>query len=68
MLLQEAAMSVIGYRRVSSEDQNLDRQDLGQVDKVFEEKVSGKSAKDRPALQARQCLRLPTPIAGLEPT
>ena len=45
-------MSVIGYRRVSSEGQNLDRQDVGQVDKVFEEKLSGKSAKDRPALQA----------------
>lgn len=45
-------MATIGYRRVSSEGQNLDRQDLGQVDKVFEEKLSGKSAKDRPALQA----------------
>jgi DNA invertase Pin-like site-specific DNA recombinase len=45
-------MSVIGYKRVSSEGQNLDRQDLGQIDKVFEEKLSGKSAKDRPALQA----------------
>ena len=33
----------IGYRRVSSEDQNLDRQDLGTVDKVFEEKLSGAS-------------------------
>lgn len=41
----------IGYRRVSSVDQNLDRQDLGQVDKVFEEKVSGASMKDRPALR-----------------
>lgn len=41
----------IGYRRVSSADQNLDRQDLGEdVDKVFEEHVSGKSAKNRPAL------------------
>ena len=40
----------IGYRRVSSVDQNLDRQDLGHVDKLFEEKVSGASAKDRPAL------------------
>ena len=40
----------IGYKRVSSEGQNLDRQDLGQTDKVFEEKVSGASAKDRPAL------------------
>ena len=45
-------MSMIGYRRVSTIDQNLDRQDLGEVDKVFEEKQSGKSAADRPALQA----------------
>lgn len=45
-------MAVIGYKRVSTEDQNLDRQDLGEVDKVFEEKLSGASAKDRPALQA----------------
>ncbi|WP_323765476.1 recombinase family protein [Marinovum sp.] len=45
-------MACVGYRRVSTIDQNLDRQDLGQVDKVFEEKLSGKSAKDRPALQA----------------
>jgi DNA invertase Pin-like site-specific DNA recombinase len=45
-------MSVIGYKRVSSEGQNLDRQELGEVDKVFEEKLSGKSAKDRQALQA----------------
>ncbi|MFC6637971.1 recombinase family protein [Sulfitobacter sp. JBTF-M27] len=44
-------MSIIGYRRVSTVDQNLDRQDLGEVDKVFEEKLSGKSASDRPALQ-----------------
>jgi len=45
-------MSMIGYRRVSTLDQNLDRQDLGEVDKVFEEKQSGKSAADRPALQS----------------
>lgn len=45
-------MATIGYRRVSSESQNLDRQELGNVDKVFEEKLSGKSAKDRPALQS----------------
>lgn len=45
-------MAKVGYRRVSTEDQNLDRQDLGEVDKVFEEKLSGKSAKDRPALQS----------------
>ncbi|MDC0657410.1 recombinase family protein [Leisingera sp. SS27] len=40
----------IGYRRVSSEDQNLDRQDLASCDRVFEEKLSGGSAK-RPALE-----------------
>jgi len=40
----------IGYRRVSSEGQNLDRQDLGHVDKLFEERLSGATAKDRPAL------------------
>lgn len=45
-------MSIIGYRRVSTEDQNFDRQDLGAVDKLFEEKLSGKSAKDRPALNS----------------
>lgn len=45
-------MAVVGYRRVSTFDQNLDRQELGKTDKVFEEKLSGKSAKDRPALQA----------------
>lgn len=41
----------IGYRRVSSFDQNLDRQDLGPLDKTFEEKLSGATAKDRPELQ-----------------
>ena len=45
-------MARIGYRRVSSEGQNLNRQELGELDKVFEEKLSGSSAKDRPALQA----------------
>lgn len=40
----------IGYRRVSSEDQSLDRQDLGECDKVFEEKLSGANAANRPAL------------------
>ena len=41
----------IGYRRVSSIGQNLDRQLADQLDveKVFEEKVSG-SSRDRPAL------------------
>lgn len=45
-------MACVGYRRVSTAEQNLDRQDLGPIDKMFEEKLSGKSAKDRPALQA----------------
>jgi DNA invertase Pin-like site-specific DNA recombinase len=40
----------IGYRRVSSLEQNLDRQDLGPIDKMFEEKISGATTKDRPAL------------------
>lgn len=44
-------MALVGYRRVSTVDQNLDRQDLGQVDKLFEEKLSGKDT-NRPALQA----------------
>ena len=39
----------VGYRRVSSTDQNLDRQELGDVEKVFEEKISGKD-KNRSAL------------------
>lgn len=42
----------IGYKRVSTLDQSLARQDLGEVDKLFEEKVSGKSCTDRPALNA----------------
>ena len=32
----------VGYRRVSSSDQNLDRQELVGVEKVFEDKASGK--------------------------
>jgi len=40
----------VGYRRVSTIEQNFDRQDLGKVEKVFEEKVSGKNT-DRQALQ-----------------
>jgi DNA invertase Pin-like site-specific DNA recombinase len=35
----------VGYRRVSTVDQNLDRQDLGDVERVFEDKASGKSAE-----------------------
>ncbi|MCR9126748.1 MAG: recombinase family protein [Rhodobacteraceae bacterium] len=40
----------VGYRRVSTIDQNLDRQDLGGVERAFEEKVSGKNT-ERAALQ-----------------
>jgi DNA invertase Pin-like site-specific DNA recombinase len=40
----------VAYRRVSSSTQNLDRQDVGEVEKVFEEKQSGKNT-ERPALQ-----------------
>lgn len=42
---------VIGYARVSSAGQNLDRQleSLGRVDRLFEEKQSGAS-RDRPVL------------------
>ena len=32
----------VGYKRVSSLDQNLDRQELVGVEKVFEDKASGK--------------------------
>lgn len=34
----------VGYRRVSTVEQNLDRQDLGVVEQVFEDKASGKNA------------------------
>lgn len=41
----------IGYVRVSSEDQNIDRQLDGlQLDRIFQDKVSGRST-NRPALQ-----------------
>ena len=40
----------VGYRRVSTIDQNLDRQDMSGVDRVFEDKASGKDT-DRVALQ-----------------
>lgn len=44
-------METIGYRRVSTIDQNLDRQDLAGCDRIFEEKLSGSGAKDRPQLK-----------------
>ncbi len=43
----------VGYIRVSSVDQNTARQlDGVKLDKVFEEKLSGKNVTDRPELQA----------------
>ncbi|WP_375537782.1 recombinase family protein [Curtobacterium sp. MCBD17_030] len=47
----------VAYVRVSSTDQNLDRQReaIGDVDRVFEEKVSGGSRTDRAALL--DCIR-----------
>lgn len=42
-------MTKIGYTRVSTTDQNTDRQELGDI-RVFEDKASGKNA-DRPALK-----------------
>lgn len=46
------AGQVVGYARVSSADQNLDRQleAIGDVDRVFTEKVSGKSRNGRSQL------------------
>jgi DNA invertase Pin-like site-specific DNA recombinase len=48
--------AIVGYRRLSSTDQrldrqNLDRQDLGAVDRLFEDQASGKD-RDRPGLAA----------------
>ena len=34
----------VGYRRVSTVEQKFDRQELGELDKLFEEKVSGSNA------------------------
>ena len=42
-------MQRVGYARVSTEEQNLERQDLGEVDRLFSEKKSG-STRERPAL------------------
>lgn len=47
------SMSRIGYIRISSKDQNLDRQveNLSDVFKIFSDKLSGKD-KNRPGLEA----------------
>lgn len=48
-------MRKIGYARVSSTSQNLDRQIAAlraeQVDVIFREKASGKDVKNRPQLE-----------------
>lgn len=48
--IEYGAGQLIGYRRVSSSGQNLDRQDLPKCHRVFEEKVSGATA-DRQKLK-----------------
>ena len=35
----------VGYRRVSTVEQKFDRQELGELDKLFEEKASGSNAE-----------------------
>lgn len=51
--IERGNMAKIGYARVSTTDQNLDRQleQLKHVDRLFQEAVSGVS-KDRPQLKA----------------
>ena len=44
-------MARVGYQRVSSAGQSTERQDLGEVDKLFTDRQSGKDTK-RPELQA----------------
>jgi DNA invertase Pin-like site-specific DNA recombinase len=44
-------MMRIGYRRVSTEEQNLDRQELPGCEKLFEEKASAGRGSDRPELE-----------------
>jgi DNA invertase Pin-like site-specific DNA recombinase len=43
-------MAKVGYRRVSSDEQSLERQDLIGCEKVFEEKASAGGGQDRAAL------------------
>lgn len=44
---------IVGYARVSTEEQNLDRQieALGEVDRLYSEKISGKDMSGRSQLQ-----------------
>lgn len=46
------SQALVGYVRVSTLDQRADRQLEGlQLDRIFEDKVSGKNMKDRPQLE-----------------
>ena len=45
-------MAIVSYIRISSSTQNPARQDLGEVDKEFNEIASGKNASERPQLKA----------------
>ena len=51
--IERGNMTKIGYARVSTTDQNMDRQldQLKHIDKLFQESISGVS-KDRPQLKA----------------
>ena len=52
---EEAQMHKIGYARVSSQDQNLDRQIAAlraeKCERIFREKASGKEMRNRPELE-----------------
>ncbi len=50
MLQKGARIMKVGYRRVSTNEQNLDRQELSRCERIFEEKESGAN-KERAALQ-----------------
>ena len=52
-MAEQSKGQVVGYVRVSAADQNEARQveAIGDVDKMFLDKASGKNAKDRPELQ-----------------
>lgn len=47
----------VGYRRVSTIEQNLDRQDLGNVERVFEDKASGKDTDRAELLEMMSYVR-----------
>jgi len=47
----------VGYRRVSTIEQNLDRQDLGFVERVFEDKASGKDTDRTELLEMMSYVR-----------